>query len=204
MKRITIAIITACAHAAAHADTLYISDKLVVSAYAEASQESTKVATLDSGDAVEAMEKGDGYTHVRLSDNREGWIKSSYLSSQVPAIVRLKELEKERGGSASPNAALTEEIKQLKDRNSSLQSEVDALKQAATQTVAAPVAAVMPASQGRLEGEQSTREEESFSWLQHASWSAAVLVAGGAIGFLLGYQALARRIRRKYGSVKIY
>ena len=100
MKRIAVGILAALMVAAAQAEPMYISDKLVVNVYAEADLESSKVTTLDSGDAVEAIEKVDSFTHVRLPDNREGWIKSSYLSSQVPAIVRLKELEQERGASA--------------------------------------------------------------------------------------------------------
>jgi len=188
---------------------MYISDKLVVNVYAEANSDSSKVATLDSGDAVEATDKAEGYTHVRLADDREGWIKSSYLSVQVPAIVRLKELEKERGNSApAPTAQFTDEIKQLKEHNIALQSEISVLKQAAvhpTPLITAPTAGVTtPAPQVHSKGEPMPRAEESLLSTDHLRWGAALVAVGGAIGFMLGYQALARRIRRKYGSVKIY
>lgn len=35
------------------------------------------------------------------------------------------------------------------------------------------------------------------------AWFAATVTAG-ALGFLLGYQSLATRIKRKYGNIKIY
>ena len=144
-------------------------------------------------------------SNVRLTDEREGWIKSSYLSTQVPAIVRLKELEKERGAAASvPSTQLADDLKQLKEHNAALQTELAAAKQVAAQAAATSKVPVVTPPQGRLEGETSSRSEESFSLHHHLSWSTALVFLSGSIGFLLGYQTLARRIRRKYGSVKIY
>ena len=213
MKSKMILIISFAAlstYSTAHAEPLYISDKLVVNVYAEANPDSSKVATLDSGDALDAIEKVESYTHVRLADNREGWIKSSYLTAQAPAIVRLKELEKERGNStAVPSAQSINEIKQLKERNAALQSEISVLKQAAarptSQIAAAPATKVAtPVSQGRLKVEPIPRDEELPLSTEHLRWGAALVAVSGAISFMLGYQTLARRIRRKYGSVKIY
>jgi SH3 domain protein len=186
-----------------HADPLYVSDKLVVNVYAEADQESSKVATLDSGDAVESIEKVDVYTHVRLTDNREGWIKSSYLTAQVPAVVRLKELEKERSaGSPAPALAkLNDELKQVKERNAVLQTELAAAKQLAQAPAPAPVAIASP-PQKRAETEHAVNERVPERY--PITWIAAAAFLIGAIGFALGYQTLARKIRRKYGSVRIY
>jgi hypothetical protein len=188
--------------AAAQAEPMYISDKLVVNVYAEADQESSKVATLDSGDAVEVLEKADVFSHVRLSDGREGWIKSSYLSAQVPAIVRLNALEKERSTSA-PAAQLTAELKQAKDQNAALQLQLAAAKTAASQATA-PVVTVAPPAVKDRQPIEPTAAQPLRSNSHVFTWGAGFAAAGGVIGFLLGYQALARRIRRKYGSVKIY
>jgi SH3 domain protein len=210
MKRVAIGILGMAAMAVTQADPLYISDKLVVNVYAEADQESSKVATLDSGDAVESIEKMDAYTHVRLADNREGWIKSSYLTAQVPAVVRLKELEKERAAS-SPSASaaaattqLSEELKRAKEQLAVLQTELAAAKQ----TASAPTASVAPPPPKRTEVEQVAREQvpsnQATNETSHFRWLAGVGLLCGTIGFALGYQMLARRIRRKYGSVRIY
>jgi len=65
-----------------HADQLFVSDKLVISVYTEANQDSDKLTTIDSGDAVEALEKAEGYTHIRLADGREGWVPAELLSNE--------------------------------------------------------------------------------------------------------------------------
>jgi SH3 domain protein len=202
MKRVALGIVAATLVTAAQAEPMYISDKLVVNVYTEADQESSKLTTLDSGDAVEVIEKTENFTHVRLADSRDGWIKSSYLSSQVPAIVRLKALEKERVASAPPSAQVGEEIKQLKERNAALQSELTAAKSITAPPPTAVQPIVTPAPQSRLASERSTIAPATFT--HSMGWGAGFALVGGLIGFLLGYQALARRIRRKYGSMRIY
>jgi uncharacterized protein YgiM (DUF1202 family) len=204
MKRLCLAFVATLTTAAAQAEPMFVSDKLVVNVYAEADQESSKVTTLDSGDAVEVIEKADVFSHVRLPDNREGWIKSSYLSSQVPAIVRLKELEKERNASASaPTAQVTEELKRLKEQNTALQSQLATAKTAAAQAPA-PVVTVAPSVPQSLQTGTATAGTSSPPNVPGFTRGAVIALSGGLIGFLLGYQALARRIRRKYGSVRIY
>jgi SH3 domain protein len=202
MKRIATGIVALSIASVTFADPLYVSDKLVVNVYAEADQESSKVTTLDSGDAVDSIEKVDTYTHVRLADNREGWIKSSYLTAQVPAVVRLKELEKVRAANTTTPALaqLNDELKQVKERNAVLQTELAAAKQMAKLPAPAPVA-IAPTPQKR-ETEQALRDQAPQRY--SVSWIAAAAFLIGAIGFTLGYQTLARKIRRKYGSVRIY
>lgn len=200
--------------AAAHADPVYVSDKLVVNVYVEANQDSAKVATLESGDAVEALEKVDAYTHVRLPDDREGWIKSSYLSAQVPAIVRLKELEKTAGTAPSSQLTamqtasaqmtqMTDELKHLKEQNAALQAEL-ASKHAATAAVPQNNAAASTEAQPAKEKESSPVISRPIARSLGWSFTAALAVGTASLGFLMGYQMLARKIRRKYGSVKIY
>jgi uncharacterized protein YgiM (DUF1202 family) len=210
MKRIAVGFLALFAFAA-QAEPQYIIDKLVVNVFVEPNQEAEKVTTLDSGETVEALEKVDTYTRVRLVDGREGWIRSSYLTAQVPAAQRLKELEKQlaSGATASvqPDPQVAQELKQVKEQNAALQSEVAALKQAAAQSAQSPAqtaarvsAAVEPV--GQLQGPQPPAESTS---MPTGMWAVpAIVLAAGSLGFFLGYQALARRIRRKYGSVKIY
>ena len=208
MKRIVLCLVMAGPLATlpltVRGEQQYISDKLVVNVYAEANQESDKLETLESGDAVESIEKVDTFTRIRLADGREGWIKTSYLTAQPTAAVRLKELEKERAtGSAAPavpDPHAAQELKLLKEQNAALQGEVAALKQTPAQP-AAPIAAA-PEPAGVLQGAepQTDRPMRTMHY-----WAIPTLVITAAVlGFLFGYQTIARRIRRKYGSVKIY
>jgi hypothetical protein len=157
------------------------------------------------------LEKIEGYTRVRLVDGREGWIRSSYLTAQIPATQRLKELEKQLASGATPSAQpdpqVAQELKLVKEQNAALQSEVAALKQAATQSAQSPAQMAAPVSTaaepvGQLQGPQPPVES---TLMPARMWAIpAIVLAAGSLGFFLGYQALARRIRRKYGSVKIY
>ncbi|MBC7984997.1 MAG: TIGR04211 family SH3 domain-containing protein [Candidatus Obscuribacterales bacterium] len=190
----------------ARAEQLYVSDKLVVGVYPEIDSESDKISNLESGDAVEVIERAARHIRVRLSDGREGWVKANYLTPQAPAVVRLKELQ--GAASATSTTQLTQELAQLRDRNAALLKEIDAVKRAtavlaptiaASETVAIATSSTPSPTIEETATEFAPRaQSSSVQWL----WIAAVLVVGGA-GFALGYQAFARRIRRKYGSVKI-
>ncbi|HTE42841.1 MAG TPA: hypothetical protein VK629_18610 [Steroidobacteraceae bacterium] len=203
-----LALLLTCA--TAHSATLYVNDKLVVGVYPEMESEDGKLANLETGDAVEELERQDKSIKVRMSDGREGWVKANYLSAQPPAIVRLKELQAAGGGTA-PSPPNTQELTQLKEHNATLQKEVEKLKQAAAaqpapvavQPVVAQRAANEPAP-GNGSGPASTSATPvAMDQRAHMLWAGGAL-ALGALGFLIGYQTLARRIRHKYGRVKIY
>ena len=56
-----------------------------------------------------------------------------------------------------------------------------------------------------MKGETSLFSSESFLQLQPTwEWVVGACVAGLLVGFLIGWRALDRRIRKKYGGLKIY
>lgn len=202
------------------AEQLYVDDKLVLNVYAEADQRSSRIATIQTGDAVEVIERVDKLVRVQLADGREGWVGASYLSEQPPAIVRLKELQSSADAApGEPPRHLTEEIARLKKQNATLQTQVNDLKKQAKATAASPAvqpspsmasAALMSATAAPPAHAESeplpapTPEptivvERSYWW----AWALAVLTAGGA-GFLAGYETLGRRVRQRFGGVKVY
>lgn len=85
--------LAALAFAPVHAEPLFVIDKVLINVYAEPNQDAAKVATLETGDTVEAIEHLDPYVRVSLPNGREGWVRGNYLSKQAPAILRLKELQ---------------------------------------------------------------------------------------------------------------
>jgi len=210
VSRVVFAVVIGTAPVGqAQAEPMYVNDKLVVGVYSEMDSENGKVASLETGDAVEMLERQDKYFRVRLSDGREGWVKANYLSEQAPAIVRLKELQAAANAAApaAPSPQLVQELAQLKEQNSGLLKEVDALKQAAaaapahTATIPQPTPATGASIEPSATPPFATPPFAATSMLWF--WLGGVSVAA-AVGFALGYQVLARRIRRKYGSVKIY
>lgn len=194
---------------AARAEQLYVADKLVLNVYAEASQSSDKITTLETGDAVEGLERADNFVHVRLSDGREGWIGANYLTTEAPAILRLKALQAEQHSDAqSTQKPLNDEIARLQKQNGSLQAELSALKQKAAQpapAASAPAPAAEPLPAEADEPVPVAEQPAARPATRNAWWLwPLLLLAGLAVGFPLGYQTLARNIRRKYGGVKVY
>jgi hypothetical protein len=190
------------------AATAYVSDELVLGVYAEQSGQGQRLATLHSGATVETLVVNGEYTQVRLSDGTTtGWVKSAYLTSQEPATVRIKRLQEELDvRRASPPglavAAAHSELEQLKSELANKQSELDAARRA--------LASPTPASGGAVAGDAASNASAGGAMgvisagIAHP-WTLLVAVAAAlACGFWLGYATLARRVRNKFGGIKVY
>jgi SH3 domain protein len=192
----------------------FVSDKLVLNVHAEPQQGSGRVATIQTGDAVDELERSGNMVRVRLDDGREGWVGASYLVNDPPAAVQLRELQRQQPNAAANATAkadkLAQEVAQLKKENLSLRTQVDELQarvkaqaeqisqQAAVANADASRQADMPDAMteaGTLGGTSSVGSV--LGWL-------VAMMFVGALSFAGGYQALARRLRKKFGGLKIY
>jgi hypothetical protein len=183
----------------------FVSDELVLGVYAEQNGQGQRLATLHSGASVDTLSVNGEYTQVRLADGTTGWVKTIYLTTVVPATVRVKQLEEELDRRRATTPALAEaaarsEVEQLKRELSNTQAALDAATQLAAPTAAAPGAATMAAAAapaGVLAGIAAAAAKRP--------WMAVVpLLAALGCGFWLGYATLARRIKRKFGGLKVY
>jgi uncharacterized protein YgiM (DUF1202 family) len=174
----------------AEAATAYVSDELVLGMFSEPNGQGQRLATLHSGASLETLGVNGEFTQVRLNDGTTGWVKSTFLTPRVPATVRIKQLEEELDRSHATTPALAEaaarsEAAQLKRELADKQAELDAAH------TAAPGSDAPPASPAVL--------------AVHRPWLPFGAVAVGlALGFWLGYATLARRVKRKFGGVKVY
>jgi SH3 domain protein len=168
----------------ASAETAYVSDDLILGVYADKNQQGARLATLHSGASVEVLARDGEYAQVRLPNGNEGWVKASFLTTHETSGIRVKALEEELSRIKSTTPAMAEaaaraELQNLKQQLDAKQQELDALK-----------------AQGPAPPPAATR-----------SWVAPALAAGLlglALGFAWGYATLARRIREKFGGVKVY
>jgi uncharacterized protein YgiM (DUF1202 family) len=189
-----LALLTARAAAA----TAYVSDELVLGVYSEQNNQGQRLTTLHSGARVETLGVGGEFTQVRLSDGTTGWVKSAYLTSQEPAVVRVKALEEELDRSRATTPALAEaaarsEVEQLKGELKAKEAELVAAN-------AAPAAAGSSSAatqSGVIAGISAA--SSGHPWIGVAAVSGALIV-----GFWLGYATLARRVKHKFGGIKVY
>ena len=180
------------------AATAYVSDELVLGVYAEQNNQGQRLATLHSGTSVETLAQNADFTQVRLSDGTTGWVKSAFLTTNEPAVVRIKQLQEELDRSRATTPALAEaaarsEVERLKLELAAKQSELDAARAERS----APVIESPPAP-GPLAAIQAAAAPR---WPAIAGIAVAVGLAGG---FWLGYATLARRVRQKFGGIKVY
>ena len=111
------------------AATAYVSDELVLGVYSEENNQGQRLATLHSGASVETLAQSGDFTQVRLSDGTTGWVKSAFLTTNEPAVVRVKRLQEELDHSRATTPALAEaaarsEVERLKRELAAKQSEV--------------------------------------------------------------------------------
>ncbi len=201
---------------AARAGTAYVSDELVLGVFAEQNSQGQRLATLHSGASVETLAVNGEFTQVRLSDGIAGWVKSAYLTTQEPATVRVKQLQEELDRSRATTPALAEaaarsELEQLKSELKDKQAELDALR-----------AELVPAPAGASDSHAASPGTGAAAGAAGATPPAGVMAAISAVaaahrwmgpvavlaalggGFWLGYATLARRVRHKFGGIKVY
>jgi SH3-like domain-containing protein len=192
-----VALLASALPAVTAAAPAYVSDELVLGVYAAENNQGQRLATLHSGTSLETLEQKGEFTQVRLHDGTTGWVKSAYLTTKEPAIVRIKQLEEEldRGRATTPalaEAAARSEVDRLSRELKESQADLAAAREAAA-TLASPVAAPAGAFAAFPAG-----------GLMGPLLAAAAVVLALFGGFWLGYATLARRIRRKFGGLKVY
>ena len=182
------------------AATAFVSDELVLGVYAEQNGQGQRLATLHSGASVETLSVNGEFTQVRLNDGTTGWVKSVYLTTQVPAVVRMKQLQEEldRSRATTPElaeAAARNEVLQLKRELAATQAAAAAAPAAVAGTAAMVGMATTPV--GAMAG-------ISAAVAEHPWIGVAAVLAALVCGFWLGYATLARRIKHKFGGIKVY
>ena len=121
MKRL---IVIGCwmllAAATSWAETVYVSENIRLTVRKEPGNDKKIVSILTSGDQVNVLQFGDEWTKIKLSDDKEGWVLSRFLSTQMPSSVALKVLEKKYADLLSQSAAPQADCHRLKEENEKL------------------------------------------------------------------------------------
>lgn len=181
---------------AVRADPIYVIEQLVVSVASTPDADGERIGQVKSGDKLELIERQGDEAHVRLPNGREGWIKSSYLTAEPPLQTRLTE-----------RTAEVEKLKQdgakLKQDVSRLESELAAARVAPHATATptpAPAPALPPTPIRETVFLRSPERPGQTQWQLVLGTSSVMLL----VGFVIGWKTLDRRIRHKYGGLRIY
>jgi hypothetical protein len=216
---------------AARAEPVYVIEQLVVSVSGTPDADAEHIGQVKSGEKLELLEREGDQAHVRLPDGKEGWIKSSYVSSEEPLTSRLAERTAEVEKLKQEGERLRQDGEKLKQDINHLQSQLAASRtQAATPAqVTTPASAATsgpgttssagttpnaatsadPASATASPSPEPTHESVFLRQPERSGqtpWAFLLGVAGVMllVGFVLGWTTLDRRIRQKYGGLRIY
>ena len=179
MKALTALLVALAAGKEGQAATAYVTDELVLGVYVAQTTQGPRLATLHSGASVEPLAASGDATQVRLADGTVGWVKTAYLTNTEPAVVKLKALQEEIDRSRAAGPGLAE---------AAAHAEVQRMKR---ELAARPDKAGSP-------GEVSAR------WAVPWWVSVCALAVTLGVGYWLGYAALARRVKYKFGGIKVY
>ncbi len=91
-----------------HAETLYVTDRILLGIHTEASEDSPLLDSVPSGTALQVLESTEAFKKVRLPNGTTGWVSSGYLVNAKPATAQIDEI-------TVREQKLQAELKTLKD-----------------------------------------------------------------------------------------
>jgi SH3 domain protein len=206
---ISASLTLAATSAFAQTETQYVIEQLVVSVNAAADGSGDRVDQIKSGDRVEVLEREGEQSHVRLPSGQEGWVRTSYLSATPPLREQLK--------------ARSEELEKLRAEKTKLEADLASARKAASVAAAAVAATPAPAPSAAAAETKDPAPVAAApadtappsnpplfasdpAMPSRPSWLAAILASLATLvaGFVLGWRVLDKRIRAKYGGLRIY
>jgi len=96
------------------AETAWVKDELRLNVRTGPGVQYRIVGVLQTGDAVQVLSRGEGWTKARPENKESGWIPVGYLQPTPPARIALAEREVENAALEKRLAALTESESQLR------------------------------------------------------------------------------------------
>lgn len=193
MKRSVLALsLWLAALPAAAAETQYVIDRIHVALRDGPADTAAALKTLESGAALEVLERAGNFVRVRDAQGVEGWMDARYLSAEPPARQQLAALREELARARAELKELRLQLAQSRARPEPMEAALAQEKaRAAEHTAAAPPEAAAASA--------PETPPPSSSWFI-LLWLAVSFAMLG-IGFALGVFWLREHHRKKLGGM---
>ncbi len=193
-------------------DIQYVTDKLRLSLYREASANSGTMKLLSSGDRLEVLERKGPYSRVRTADGQIGWVKNGFLIAEPTAVTQLAEAEKRI-------AELENELEKLADSRTVIQryeqriGELEQQKAELQQQLEQAQQRIAELESGKQELEQALERSRNGELGWDQVWAlvklywillAAIGLLLALAGFIAGKLWIERRIRSRFHGYKVW
>jgi len=117
------------APATARAEQAWVRGEIKLNVRSGAGTQFRILGGIATGDGLSVLERGDGWTKIRMEDGTAGWIPEGYLKPEPPPTVRLGLLENEVVSLRDRLDSVSEERSSLQTTNATL-SESDGAQRA--------------------------------------------------------------------------
>jgi hypothetical protein len=175
------------------ADVVYVTDELRLGLYNTEETTGRALKTLVSGARLEVLERSLMSIRVRTEDGDEGWVKTAYIVPNEPARRRLAALESLQATTAESLAASEAERESLLGRIDELEGTLAEAEQGITD---------LPAL--RAENEALAADLARGGIRVPVLWFGIATAGALIVGVFLGHWWLDRKVRRKFGGVRVY
>lgn len=198
MKRVLAILMTGlCGVGSALAETAYVTDMLRLGVHRAEDTSDEAFVYLNSGDALEVLERNRFYARVRLPTGEVGWVRGAYLVDEEPARRRVNQLEQERDTLAS-------ELETLKATVSDRLARLDELEAEAKARAEASRGERAELEDLRSTNTKLTRSLQRYRFSVPVNWLLGAILSCLLAGSLGTWWWLDRRSRRRHGGFRIY
>lgn len=134
MKKIILSFVFLTLTYQAHAQSAYVSDELEIMVRSGQSSSHRIIATLKSGRKVNVIERdaASGYSKVKISDSKDGWVLTRLLRNTPSAKSRLAASEKKTAALSAELKTTKQQLDEVLNDKGNLDSVSSALKESNT------------------------------------------------------------------------
>jgi SH3 domain protein len=192
-----IVAVLALLPAMAVAETAYVTDTLQLGLHRAADTSDQPFRNLDSGQALEILDRTRYYAHVQLPDGTEGYVKAGYLVTDKPAKLIVAETQAERD-------RLAKELQEARKAFAEPAATIDALKQKAASLEQELDAGTAKVAELGAENTALRNRQQQYEHSMPLMWVAGAAGACLVAGFIAGLAWVDHRSRRRHGGIRIY
>ncbi|MGM0476656.1 MAG: TIGR04211 family SH3 domain-containing protein [Pseudomonadota bacterium] len=128
MRALLFGLLLMVASAPILAETVYVSDTLRVGVRDEPGGDTPAKSIVVSGMELEVLESRGNFLRIRTRAGEEGWVNSAYTTRQVPARLRVDQMEETIEGLETEKAELEEQLNESHNQQAALAQEIAKLE----------------------------------------------------------------------------
>lgn len=168
-----------------YAQEVYVKDSLRVGVRTEPGNAATPIAVVTTGMKLEIVESSGDYVKIKAPSGTEGWIKRTYVTEEIPAVIQLEGLQAKLRELEKNLAMQVKHAQATALNNKNLSAEIDQLKQANAEL------------RVQLEDELQSKLASGLGYF----WKLLLVVLFAVAGFALGVVWYRKKTMKRLGGL---